>query len=284
LDYLLKILGIIFELKFSSGTQMPLSPELEAYQVNPPVSSPKKSVIEIVSDPLSPDHVKSSESPEVDSIKMSKYQGKMLFHYRTGQFLTNRDFTKIKLWSPYEAAISEQRCGRINFNGVPTLQLILWGRASLDRYCFMHGALVVIEDKYVLLMGDSGTGKTTFSKLAVEMGYTNLTDENPYLQLSQEDIYVHATPWPGSLGPPKPRKGPLAAVCVVRHLSKNEIKRLSLKQASRSLIHNSRTFNWLPETIPTAINILDHTVHKVPVYDFGFLPSKSAVETLRERL
>jgi len=148
----------------------------------------------------------------------------------------------------------------------------------------MHGALVVIEDKYVLLMGDSGTGKTTLSKLAVEMGYTSLTDENPYLHLNKGNVSIHTTPWPGSLGPAKPRKGPLAAVCVVRHSSKNEIKKLSLKQASRSLLHNSRTFNWLPETIPTAINILDHTAHKVPVYDFGFLPSKSAVEALRERL
>lgn len=284
MNYLLKILGIPFELKFSQKTQMPLSPELEAYQVSSPNISPKKSMIEVVSDPLAPDHMENSESPAADSIKMSEYQEKMLFHYSTGQFLANRDFTDVKLWSPYEAVISKQRCGRINFNGVPTLQLILWGRASLEGFCFMHGSLIVIEDKYVLLMGDSGAGKTTLSKLAVEMGYTCLTDENPYLHLNQEDVFVHSTPWPGSLGPPKPRQGPLAAVCVVRHSSKNEIRKLSLKEAGRCLLHNSRTFNWLPETMPEAINVLDYVTREVPVYDFGFLPSKSAVNTLRERL
>jgi len=77
LDYFLEILGIIFELKFSPKTQMPLSPELEAYQVNPPVSSSKKSVIEVVSDPLAPNNVYNSEKSSVDSIKMSEYQGKM---------------------------------------------------------------------------------------------------------------------------------------------------------------------------------------------------------------
>ncbi|MCK5100093.1 MAG: hypothetical protein KAR45_18425, partial [Desulfobacteraceae bacterium] len=218
------------------------------------------------------------------SITMHQYESNLLFEILTGQFLTNKNFTKIKLWSPYEKEISMQRKGKVNFNGDPSLLLILWGRASILGYCFMHGALVFIEGMYVLFMGASGVGKTTLSRLAHKAGATLLTDENPYISCEDGIVNAHTTPWPGVIGPTIPFSGPLSAIFFLRHSKKNEARQLTTAEAVRSIIGGSRTFNWIPETIPKSIQLFDKAVKNIPVYDLGFLPDLNAISYIKSIL
>lgn len=202
----------------------------------------------------------------------------VLFSCHTGQFVAFKRFSRILLWAPYEEEIYDE------YDGYPLLQIILWGRISHTGGCYMHGALVVIEGHYVLLLGDSGVGKTTLSNLVAEAGYTSLTEENPFLTWKQDVPWAHATPWYGILGPKKPVSGPLSAIFFLRHANRNAIRKMSPQAAGRCLLSNARMFSWLPATIPGAVELLNKTIDSVPVYDFGFVPGPGAVNQLLDVL
>lgn|GEM_PF-6273514 len=284
MNYYFNILNIPIELRFTEETYLPLASSLRPFRCTLEGNQAKTTIIDFVPEAL----VKQASSifftKTSQSLSMAHCDDRLLFEYQTGHFLTNKSFTQVTLWSPYESDISMQREGVVAFNGDPTLRLILWGRASLEGYCFMHGALVVIDGKHVLLMGDSGVGKSTLSRLACQQGATCLTDENPFIYWNGDYIEAYTTPWPGVSGSDALLSGPLAAVFFLRQTDKNEIRQLPMDEAVRCLLHNSRTFNWLPETIPDAIQLLDKVVRNVPVYDFGFLPHPSAVDFLKSAL
>lgn len=200
----------------------------------------------------------------------------MLFSCHTGQFLAQKEFTQVLLWAPFEKEIYD------DYDGYPLLQIILWGRVSIRGGCYMHGAIVVIDDKYILLLGDSGAGKSTLCNLIVDQGYTSLTEENPFLTWKEDSPWVHSSPWYGLCGQKQPVSGKLSAIFFLRHSNENDVRKLSPSEAGRSLIGNARMFKWLPNTIPDSVDLLDNTIKRVPVYDFGFVPDKDAVETLKE--
>lgn len=148
----------------------------------------------------------------------------------------------------------------------------------------VHGSYVSTRGKSILLMGHSGVGKTTLSKLFVAEGDTCLTEENPILTWHEETAWIHATLWPGIIGPAAPLSSPLDAIVFLRHSPVNQLRQLSVQAAGKLLLNNTRFFSWLPWTIPSAIDLLDRTISKVPAYDFGFVPDSSAPALIRDVL
>lgn len=161
------------------------------------------------------------------------------------------------------------------------LMLALWGYLALRGGTYLHGAVCVMEGRYMLVLGDSGVGKSTLSGLVLAAGGSCLTDEHPFVTVGEgERPFVHGSLRPGVKGPLVPLSAPLDAVFFLRHAPANEIQRLSLSYAGRRFLGNTRFFHWLPATIPETFNTLDKIARQVPVYDFGFVPDLSAVELL----
>lgn len=198
-----------------------------------------------------------------------------LFSFLGGQFLTDKTFSNVTLWYYVEKEYIS------TFDGFPWLQNILWGRLSLEGGCYLHGAIVVINGKYILLLGNSGVGKSTLSGLAVEAGFTRLTEENPFITLETSHPWTHATPWPGISGQWQPPSGKLHSIVFLRHAHENVICKIPASEAGKRLIHNARWFNWLPFTIPYGMQTLGTTINTIPIYDFGFVPDQTAIASIQ---
>ena len=211
-------------------------------------------------------------------------EDEILFRYLTGQLLSNTDFTNVNLWLPFERRMSLEHDGYVHYNGDPSLRLVVWARGSREGYCYMHGALVVLDGNYILLAGSSGSGKTTLSGLVRDQGGTCLTEEDPFISCLDEVVEAHTTPWPGMSGPPAPFSGKLHSVFYLRHGERNDIRLLSSRESSQQLLEHSRTFNWLPDMLPAAMDLFNHVALTVPCYDFGFVPDQTAVEAMRRTL
>lgn len=280
LELRLRVAGVSLILRFLPRSVMPISQRLLAFQAGPDEKMDHPIIVQFI--PEAPDQNIYQEQLRLQpdrQMHMAQQGENMLFTCRVGQFLANHDFTRIELWSPYDSSICVDEG---EYDGYPFLQLIIWGRLSLTGTCYLHGAIVVIDGHYVLLLGDSGVGKSTLSGLAVQKGATMLTDENPFLTWQQDSPWVYPAPWPGFTGPLVPAFGPLDAIFFLRHATGNTLQRLTLPEAGRRLLGNARMFNWLPETIPGAVELLDKTLHRVPVYNFGFVPDLSAVEAIMD--
>ncbi len=282
LELSIRVARVSLILRFLPESVMSISPRLLAFQTAPDEEMDQPTIVQFI--PESPDQRIYQERlalQPVGQMHMSRQGENLLFTCPIGQFLANHDFTRIWLWSPYDSSICVDEG---EYDGYPFLELILWGRLSLIGACFLHGAIVVVDGRYVLLLGDSGVGKSTLSGLAVQKGFTRLTDENPFLTWQQDGPWVHPAPWPGITGASAPACGPLDAIFFLRHAPENSLQRLPLPDAARRLLGNARMFNWLPATIPAAVELLDKTLSRVPVYDFGFVPEMSAIEAIREVL
>lgn len=270
---------IPFSIKFLPDYILPLCKKtLQGFEVRTSSEHASDLIIEFIADcPDSKTYKERLVTPAAEA-HMVIVGDLYLFTFPTGQFLANRDFSRILLWSPYEKTLGG------DLDGYPWLQLILWGRVSLMGGCYLHGALIVIDGHYILLLGDSGTGKSTLSGLAVQEGFTRLTEENPFLTWQDKRPTAHAAPWLGMSGPPAISSGSLSCIFFLRHAPKNDIQRLTPQEAGRRLITNARMFNWLPQTIPGTVEVLNNTLSQVPVYDFGFVPDPSAVRAIRHQL
>lgn len=273
-----RIAGVSLVVHFLPETLMPLSETLQRYQIDLENVSDHPTVVQFVQDAPDLSAYKKWLGSKNPRMLGTRLEDGWLFSCQVGQFLASPDFTRIELWAPFERSIAD------TYNGNPLLMLIVWGRFSLMGGCYMHGAIVTMQEEYILLLGDSGAGKTTLSNLAVEQGFTCLTDEAPWLVMERGEIIVHSSPWPGVKGPLQALSGVLSAIFFLRHAPSNKLIALDPGDAGRRLLGNSRMFNWLPETIPGAVDLLDKTLKAVPVYELGFVPEASAVEAIRRVL
>lgn len=282
-EFNFEILEIPFQLKFPSNLFLPLNPILHPFLGSGLVGKKYPTVVTIIDNSL--DGLDASQNFDKQSrslsVKSSGDDG-YFFRYPTGQFLADHSFTSIKMWLPFEREISIEHDGFANFRGDPSLKLIVWARSSIEGYCYMHGALIVLDGKYILLVGQSGSGKTTLSDLACDCGATRLTEEDPFISCKEDEPWVFTSPWPGMRGPEVPFSGKLSAIFYLRHAERNTVRALSMKESCHNLLTHSRTFNWLPQTLPLAIELFDKVAEKIPSYDFGFVPDTSAVEMIRD--
>ena len=280
----LNILDIVIRIRFLEKDVLPIHDSLQSFVPVNEFTENESLNIDLVAAPFEFKNAVQPVKFRGSSIAMFDTGERVLFTYRHGQFIANRNFTQVQLWSPYDREVSLERDGVPSFDGNPGLRIILWARAAIEGYCYLHGALNVINDKYVLFLGDSGVGKTTLSNLACDLGGSCLTEEDPFLAWKKNAPIVYGTPWPGPKGPDVPKSGELAALFFLRHADENRLQLLDHALASRRLLHNSRIFKWLPSEMPKAIELLDTVSRSVPAYDFGFVPDHSAIDAIRKVL
>ncbi|WP_167495917.1 hypothetical protein [Desulfosediminicola ganghwensis] len=212
-----------------------------------------------------------------------------IFRRKREVFIGRKQFTNCRIWCLSPDYLNPK---------VPYLKncgwplLALWGYFSVHgKGVLLHGALIELDGKHLLLLGDSGVGKTTLSRMAVAAGGTCLTDENPFLSGGPGKPRVYGGPWYSdrSLLPDKPvttATGPrlLDAILLLHHAPQNTLDRLSIQTAVFAVLQNTRTFNWLPGTIYKAMGHVEDAVQATPVYSYGFLPDISAIHHLQRNI
>ncbi len=164
-----------------------------------------------------------------------------------------------------------------------TLRFSLWFAYSMllapQRVTFVHSSVIVYHEKAVLFLGESGTGKSTHTKLwmnNIENAHL-LNDDSPLISVENGFPVVYGSPWSGKTPCYYPYRFPLAAVVRLSQAPHNRIIPLSTPHA----------FAALQPSLPPAlmqddrfadmmIDILSQTVGKVPFYHLECLPDADA--------
>lgn len=130
------------------------------------------------------------------------------------------------------------------------LRFSLWFAVSMlfvpSLCCFVHASAVVCDGRAVLFLGESGTGKSTHSRLWLQNidDCRLLNDDSPLVEvcamhhgaqaapsIGLDGVLVHGTPWSGKTPCHVPRSFPLAAVVRLSQASHNTIRRLTVPEA-----------------------------------------------------
>ena len=105
-----------------------------------------------------------------------------------------------------------------------------------------HGSAVAVDGQAYLFTARSGTGKSTHTCLWRQLfgeRASMVNDDKPFLELSQECVIVHGSPWNGKHDLGNNISVPLKAICVLERGIQNDITPISSHQVLPMLVQQS---------------------------------------------
>jgi hypothetical protein len=162
------------------------------------------------------------------------------------------------------------------------IRLAVWtafGTAAVFRQTVaVHTSVIVHKGKAILFLGESGTGKSTHTRLWLQhVPETELlNDDSPFLRVDGS-IRVYGSPWSGKTPCYRSISAPVAAIVRLRQAPANSIRRLRTLEAIGALLPSCPPQFAYDEALSAKIHdIVSETVKQIPVYMLDCLPDKEA--------
>lgn len=145
----------------------------------------------------------------------------------------------------------------------------------------IHSSCIVYNNKAVIFLGESGTGKSTHTRLWRQhiKGATLLNDDSPILRVENGKVWAYGSPWSGKTPCYKNQRYELAGCVRLSQAPHNAIKRLTVLQGYGAL-HPScpPEFAYDGPLYDEVSNVISELLSAVPVYHLECLPDKAAAE------
>lgn len=157
----------------------------------------------------------------------------------------------------------------------------LFGIAIAPEAIAIHSSTIECGGKAVLFLGESGTGKSTHTRLWREHipGAQLLNDDSPIIRMDQGTATVFGSPWSGKSPCFRNLSRPIAGIVRLSQAPHNRISRLSTLQAIGSLLPSCPpTFAFDADLQDHICRTLSDILTQVPVYHLACLPDKAAAE------
>lgn len=143
----------------------------------------------------------------------------------------------------------------------------------------VHSSCIVYQDKAVLFLGESGTGKSTHTRLWREHipGAVLLNDDSPMIRIEEGKVWAYGSAWSGKTPCYKNERYELKACVRLSQAPSNEIRKLSVLQAYGAL-HPSCApeFAYDNALYDQVSRIISGILSSVPFYHLACLPDKEA--------
>ena len=146
----------------------------------------------------------------------------------------------------------------------------------------VHTSTITYQGKNVLFLGESGTGKSTHTRLWRENieGATLLNDDSPILRIKENgEAWIYGSPWSGKTPCYKNESYPLAGCVRLSQAPYNKIEKLRVIQAYAA-IHPScpPDFAYDKYLYGGISRTISKLIAQVPFYHLACLPNKEAAE------
>jgi hypothetical protein len=144
----------------------------------------------------------------------------------------------------------------------------------------IHSSAVVYHGQTLLFLGESGTGKSTQTRLWREniAGVEMLNDDSPFVSTAS-GVRAFGSPWSGKAHYYRNSGYPTAAFIRVRQAPYNKIRRLSRLEAIGALLPSCPpAFAYDAHLSSLVHGIVSDVLSDVPVYMLDCLPDVGAVE------
>ena len=106
----------------------------------------------------------------------------------------------------------------------------------------LHGSAVALDGAGYLFTADSGTGKSTHTRLWRQLlgdRAVMVNDDKPFLHITPEGVTAYGSPWSGKHGLDNNLSAPLAGICILERGKENAISPMQPKDALPLLRHQA---------------------------------------------
>lgn len=145
----------------------------------------------------------------------------------------------------------------------------------------IHSSVIVANDRGVLFLGESGTGKSTHTRLWRENieGARLLNDDSPIVRIVDGEVRVYGSPWSGKTPCYKNEVYPMAGLCRLSQAPHNRITRLSNLMAIGALLPSCPPIFAHDSTLQDMIcATVGEIVRGTKSYHLECLPNRKAAE------
>lgn len=156
----------------------------------------------------------------------------------------------------------------------------LFNLAALHRGAVaLHASAIRFRERGVLFLGESGTGKSTHTRLWREhiSGTVLLNDDSPVIRAADDEARVYGSPWSGKTPCYRNENCPIAAVVRLSQAPHNRIRRLRPIEAIGALLPSAPPAFVRDDELSDALcSVLSRVIAQVPVYRLECRPDADA--------
>jgi hypothetical protein len=171
------------------------------------------------------------------------------------------------------------------------LRFALWMALAMlslpSKMTLVHSSTIVHQGKAVLFLGESGTGKSTHTRLWLKSipDAHLLNDDSPVLAMENGEAVVYGSPWSGKTHCYHQLRFPLAGVVRLSQAPYNSIRRLSVVE-SFSALHPSCPPALAQDDMfqDLMVDMLSDVLSVVPVFHLECLPDEDAAWTSHDAI
>lgn len=163
------------------------------------------------------------------------------------------------------------------------LRFGLWTMFNLaalrHRSAAFHSSVIARQGRGVLFLGESGTGKSTHTRLWREhiAGARLLNDDSPIVRILDGEAHVCGSPWSGKTPCYRNEELPIAGIVRLSQAPHNAIRRLRTLEALGALLPSAPPAFARDEQLQDRIcEIISQLIRRVPVYHLECLPDAEA--------
>ena len=141
-----------------------------------------------------------------------------------------------------------------------------------------HGSAVAVDGQGYLFTARSGTGKSTHTRLWREHfgeRAVMINDDKPFLQLTQNGVLIHGSPWSGKHGLDANVCVPLKGICLLERGAVNAIRPAAPEQV-RELLKGFRP--QTPEQAEIYEDLLTKLLENTPLWHMDCNKEKEAAQ------
>ena len=142
----------------------------------------------------------------------------------------------------------------------------------------LHASAVVLDGKAYLFSAPCGTGKSTHTRLWLDVFGDRafiLNDDKPALRLVDGVWYAYGTPWSGKEDISANCGVPIGGICYLHQSYENEITRISGAKAVFCLLEQTARPPE-PQLRSKLMDLLNQLIEKVPIWEMGCNMDKRA--------
>lgn len=149
----------------------------------------------------------------------------------------------------------------------------------------LHACGIDDNGRGFVFPGRSGDGKSTTARLwEGEAGVKVLSDERIIIREIGGELYAFGTPWHGEVEACGPGKVEIEMIFFLEHAEKNYAKHISSSDAAERMFVRCLPTFWDKDGMELTLSLINRIVEKIPCYELGFGPDKSAVDFVRRNV
>jgi hypothetical protein len=165
--------------------------------------------------------------------------------------------------------------------GWPLNQILMIFLLSFGRGILFHACGIDDGGDGVLVMGNSGHGKSTMGKLWMENQCDILNDDRIVVRERGDQFWMYGTPWHGDLAEWSLKALPIRKIFFLNPGGKNSAVPKNGAEAVSMLIARSFPPFWDQDSMTYTMDLCHRLVENIPCHELNFEPDGRIVDFIR---